>query len=484
MNYKQIAKIVGISMSAVSAFMVLPLVVAIIYKESSGIWFLPVMAFALAVGIPLSHIKINTKFNEMYARDAYASVALTWIVMSLIGCLPFWLSGEIKGFINCFFEIVSGFTTTGASIMSPMEIDAMSKCMLFWRSFSHWAGGMGVLVFVLAFMPSGSENAIHILRAESTGPSVNKIASKMKHTASILYLLYTVMTLICFVLLVCGGMPVFDSITTAFATAGTGGFAVTGAGMGGYNSFYLQGVVTVFMALFGVNFSLYYLMLLGDFKSVFKNEELRGYVITIFVAIALITVNIRGGFGSLYEAFHHAAFQVSSIITTTGFSTVDFNAWPLFSKTILVILMFFGACAGSTGGGIKISRLIILSKSLKKEIYTLIHPRGVKVMLVDGKKIEHETVRRTNVYMVCYLAIFIISILIVSLDNISAETAFTSVTATLNNIGPGLDQTGPSAHFGFLSPLTKVVLILDMLIGRLEIFPMLVLFYPGAWRKE
>ena len=469
-------------MLAVGIFMLLPLIVAVIYKEPEGIWFVPITAFLLAVGIPLANIR--TDVREIYAKDAYITVALSWILISLFGCLPFYFSGEIKGFINCFFEIVSGFTTTGSTILSGDAIESMSKCMLFWRSFSNWAGGMGVLVFILAFAPGNGANTLHLLRAESTGPSVNKIASKMRSTASILYIIYTLMTIVTIVLLLAGGMPVFDSITTALATAGTGGFSIKAASLGAYNSYYLQGVVTVMMILFGVNFSLYYFLILGDIKSFFKNEELRGYFLVIAASIALITLNIRSAFPSLFDAFHHAAFQVSTIITTCGFATVDFNLWPTFSKMILVFLMFCGACGGGTGGGFKISRIIILLKSVKKELYTLIHPRGVKIMMMDGKKIEHETVRRTNVYLVSYLVILIVSVFIVSLDNISFEGAFTSVLGTLNNIGPGLAEVGPNANFAFLSPLSKLVMILDMLIGRLEIFPMLILMSPQTWMKK
>ena len=472
----------GTVMLTVGLFMILPLIIAAIYGEPEGLWFIPITVFLVAVGIPLA--RINTNVKEIHARDAYATVALSWILISLFGCLPFYFSGEIKGFINCFFEIVSGFTTTGSSILSGDQIERMSKCMLFWRSFSNWAGGMGVLVLVLAFVSGNGANALHVLRAESTGPSVNKIAAKMRSTASILYIIYTLMTVLTIVLLLIGGMPLFDAITTSFATAGTGGVSIKGASLGAYNSYYLQGVVTVMMMLFGVNFSLYYLLILGDFKSVLKNEELRGYFAVIAASVILVTLNIRGSFSSLFDAFHHAAFQVSSIVTTTGFATVDFNLWPTFSKTILVFLMFCGACGGGTGGGIKVSRLIILLKSVKKEIYTLIHPRGVKIMMMDGKKIEHETVRRTNVYLVSYLTILIVSTLIVSLDNISFEGAFTSVMATLNNIGPGLAEVGPNVNYAFLSPLSKIVMILDMLIGRLEIFPILILFTPGTWKKR
>lgn len=482
MNFKRIAKTVGFTMTLESLFMLLPMLVAIIYKEKIGLWFVPIAIVVFAIGFPLTRLKIKQK--DTYMRDGFASVALSWIVMSVFGCLPFCLSGSIDGFLNSFFEIVSGFTTTGASVLTSDEINSMSKCMLFWRSFSNWAGGMGVLVFILAFAPSTGDNTIHILRAESTGPSVNKIASKMKSTATILYFLYIGLTLTTIILLLLGGMPLYDAIVHSFATAGTGGFSVQGSSIAAYDSFYLQSVITIFMALFGVNFSLYYLLLIGDFKSVLKNEELRWYVLVIVFSIVAIALNIRDSFSSFYESLHHAAFQVSSIITTTGFTTCDFDTWPVFSKTLLVLLMFCGACGGSTGGGIKFSRLIILFKTFKKEIYTLIHPRGVKVMMVDGKKLEHETLRRTNVFLVCYIIIFVVSHLILSFDKGDFTTHFSSVAATLNNIGPGLGLVGASGNFDFYSPLSKLVLIFDMLFGRLEIFPLLLLISPSAWKKN
>ena len=479
MNGTMIIYMLGWVMNLEAAFMLLPCLTALIYRESAGFSFL-IVAFALLIaGVLCTFRKPANK--AFYAREGFAVVALSWILLSVTGALPFVISGEIPHFIDAMFETVSGFTTTGSSILT--DVEALSRCMLFWRSFTHWIGGMGVLVFMLAIVPMAGGQSIHLLRAESPGPAVSKLVPRLRGTATILYGIYLVMTVAEILLLLATGMPVFDSITIAFGTAGTGGFAILNSGLASYTVLQ-QGIVTVFMILFGINFNVYFLLLIRRRpKEALKSEEMRWYLIIIAAAIGLITLNVRGLFSSWWEAFHHTAFQVASIITTTGFSTSDFNLWPGFSRTILVLLMFVGACAGSTGGGIKVSRVLILGKTLGKELKQALHPQVVAPIRMDGKLINHETIRTTNVYMAAYIFIFTMSLFLVSLDGFDMVTNFTSVAATLNNIGPGLNQVGPMMNFGGFSNFAKLVLIFDMLAGRLEIFPMLVLFLPDTWRR-
>ena len=380
------------------------------------------------------------------------------------------------------FETISGFTTTGASILS--DVEALSPSLLMWRSFTHWVGGMGVLVFVLAILPlAGGGYSMYLMRAESPGPSVGKLTPKVKNTAKILYLIYLVMTVLQMILLLIGGMPLFDSLATSFGTAGTGGFGIWNDSIAHYNSYYLQGVITVFMILFGVNFNVYYLLSIRKWKEALQCDEARVYFGIIACSILVITINIRAMFPTLFDAFHHAAFQVGTIITTTGFSTVDFDQWPELSKTILVGLMLVGACAGSTGGGMKVSRFIIWFKEIRKEIASLLHPRSVKVLKTEGKVIEPSVVSSVNAYFITYFFLYAASVLIVSLDNFDFTSNFTAVAATLNNIGPGLGAVGPTCNFGGFSILSKLVLMFDMLAGRLELFPMLLLFSPSTWKK-
>lgn len=415
-----------------------------------------------------------------YAKDGFVSVGLSWVALSVMGALPFVISGSIPHPVDALFETVSGFTTTGSSILS--DVEALPKCMLFWRSFTHWVGGMGVLVFMLTILPMSGGYHMNLMRAESPGPSVERFVPTVKSTAKILYGIYICLSLLELLLLLVGKMPMFDALTLTFGTAGTGGFGIKNDSIGSYTT-YQQTVITIFMILFGVNFNVYFLFLLKKIRQGLKNEELRAYLGIILGAILLITVNIAGKFGNPFLAFHHAAFQVGSIITTTGYSTVDFNTWPTFSKTVLVLLMFIGASAGSTGGGIKVSRIVILAKSVKKELKQYLHPHSISKIKMDGKPVEHEVVRSINVFLIAYLLIYAVSILIVSLDNFDFTTTFTSVAATINNIGPGLDLVGPAANFGILSVPSKLVLIFDMLAGRLEIFPLLLLFVPDTWRK-
>ena len=426
----------------------------------------------------------NKAPRAFHAREGLVCVAVCWIAMSLVGCLPFILSGEIPRFCDAFFEIVSGFTTTGASVVP--EVEKLSRGILYWRSFSHWVGGMGVLVFLLAIAPAGEKGqgyTMHLLRAESPGPDVGKLVPKMRKTAAILYLIYIAMTIVNVVFLLAGGMPFFEALCTAFGTAGTGGFGIKNDSMGSYSP-YLQNVTTVFMILFGVNFSCYYLLLLGQVKSVLRDEELKTYFGIILGSIALIAWNIRGLYGTLGETIRHAAFQVGSIITTTGYATTDFDLWPSFSRTILLCLMVVGACAGSTGGGLKIARLLLLVKGLRRNLRQLLSPRKVEVVRVSGRPVSEKVLDNTNAYLAAYVLILFGLFAIVSLDGFSVGTNFSAVLCTFNNIGPGLEAVGPTCNFSAYSDLSKLVLSWGMLAGRLEIFPILVLFSRSTWKRK
>ena len=418
------------------------------------------------------------------AQEGFAATGLSWIFMSAFGALPFFLSGQIPSYVDAFFEMVSGFTTTGASILT--DVEALSRCNLFWRSFSHWLGGMGVLVFLLAVVPGARKNGgtgIYLMRAESPGPSVDKLTPHLRQTAMILYGIYILLTALCIVCLLLGGMPVFDSFCIAFGTAGTGGFAIKNSSMGGYSCF-LQTVVTVFMFLFGVNFSLYYMLLLRKFKAVFKNEELRLYFGIAAGSIVLIAINISRMYNTAYEAVHHAAFQVVSIMTTTGYGTVDFEQWPAFSKAILLSLMFIGASAGSTGGGLKVSRVLLLMKSIRRTIRKALHPRRVQPVYMDGRAVSEEVCDNVNAYLAIYCVILVLSFAIISVDGFSIGTNFSAVASCFNNIGPGFELVGATQNFSIYSDLSKIILSLDMLLGRLEIFPLLLLLSPDTWSRR
>ena len=479
MNYAMIRYIIGWILNFEAAFMSPSFVVGLIYREKSVWAIFATMLLCLVIGVPMVLLK-RPKQAVFYAKDGFVSVGLSWVVLSVMGALPFVISGSIPHPVDALFETVSGFTTTGSSILS--DVEALPKCMLFWRSFTHWVGGMGVLVFMLTILPMSGGYHMNLMRAESPGPSVERFVPTVKSTAKILYGIYICLSLLELLLLLVGKMPMFDALTLTFGTAGTGGFGIKNDSIGSYTT-YQQTVITIFMILFGVNFNVYFLFLLKKIRQGLKNEELRAYLGIILGAILLITVNIAGKFGNPFLAFHHAAFQVGSIITTTGYSTVDFNTWPTFSKTVLVLLMLIGASAGSTGGGIKVSRIVILAKSVKKELKQYLHPHSISKIKMDGKPVEHEVVRSINVFLIAYLLIYAVSMLIVSLDNFDFTTTFTSVAATINNIGPGLDLVGPAANFGILSVTSKLVLVFDMLAGRLEIFPLLLLFVPDTWRK-
>lgn len=479
MNHSIIKYLLGWIMNMEALFMLLPVATAVVYGESIGFIYLGVAAACGLIGFICTRKKPGTKM--FFAREGFVTVSLGWIILSFFGCMPFVISGEIPHVIDALFEIVSGFTTTGASIIPAVE--ELSKASLMWRSFSHWIGGMGILVFILAILPMAGDYNMHIMRAESPGPSVGKLVPKIRITAKLLYSIYFFMTIVMMILLLIGGMPLFDSICMSFGAAGTGGFACRNFGQAGY-TVYQQGVITVFMLLFGVNFNVYYLMLIRKPKDAFRCEELRGYLAIVVIAILLITVNIRSMFPSLFQAFHQAAFQVSSIITTTGYATIDYNQWPEFSKCILLLIMFVGACAGSTGGGMKVSRVMIAFKEIKKEMASVIHPRSVKVLKYEGKALEHNTLRSLNAYIIVYFFIFAVSLLIISLDNFDFMTSFSAVAANLNNIGPGMNVVGPVSNYSAMSYLSKSTLIFDMLAGRLELFPVLVLLTPGTWKRH
>ncbi len=480
MNYRMILYLMGWIFNITAACLLLPCAVGIFYGETQWKYYILVALVTFAIGLFLTHKKPSR--NVFYAKEGFVTVALSWIVLSLVGASPFYISGEIPSYIDAVFETASGFSTTGASILT--NIEALSRTALFWRSFTHWIGGMGVLVFLIAIVPLAGGHTMQLMKAESPGPSVGKIVPKVRQTAFILYAIYTALTVLEGVLLGIGGMPIFDSITTAFATAGTGGFAIRNASMAFYQSYYLQGVVTVFMILFGVNFNVYYLLLLKKFKDALRSEELIWYIGIIAFSVACITLNIRNAIygGNTFEAFHHSAFSVASVISTTGFATADFNTWPQLSKYILFVLMFIGASAGSTGGGMKVSRLILLVKSSIREIASVVHPRSVNVVKLDKKRVDHSVLKGTTSFFVLSMIVFAVSVFILSFDGFDMTTSITAVAATMNNIGPGLELVGPAGNYSMFSDMSKIVMIFDMLAGRLEYFPMFVLFSPITWK--
>lgn len=484
MNVKSISRTVGLILLITGIFQLFPLLIAVIDREPRNILaYIESLCLILLVGSAL--LLFSRGGNRMFsAQEGFAATGLSWIFMSTFGALPFFLSGQIPSYVDAFFEMVSGFTTTGASILT--DVEALSRCNLFWRSFSHWLGGMGVLVFLLAVVPGARKNGgtgIYLMRAESPGPSVDKLTPHLRQTAMILYGIYILLTALCIGCLLLGGMPVFDSFCIAFGTAGTGGFAIKNSSMGGYSCF-LQTVVTVFMFLFGVNFSLYYMLLLRKFKAVFKNEELRLYFGIAAGSIVLIAINISRMYNTVYESVHHAAFQVVSIMTTTGYGTVDFEQWPAFSKAILLSLMFIGASAGSTGGGLKVSRVLLLMKSIRRTIRKALHPRRVQPVYMDGRAVSEEVCDNVNAYLAIYCVILVLSFAIISVDGFSIGTNFSAVASCFNNIGPGFELVGATQNFSIYSDLSKIILSLDMLLGRLEIFPLLLLLSPDTWSRR
>ncbi len=478
LNYATIFYILGWVLGIEGVLMLPSCLTALVYREGAGLAFLPVIALCLAAGLLLT--RKRPRQQEFYAREGFVIVAISWIAMSIMGCLPFLISGAIPSPVDAFFETVSGFTTTGASILS--DVESLPRCLLFWRSFTHWIGGMGVLVFLLLILPMAGGYRINLMRAESPGPSVDKLAPKVQSTAKWLYGIYAALTLMEIVLLLFGGLPLFDALTLSFGTAGTGGFGILNDSIASYSS-YIQIVITVFMILFGINFNLYFLCLMRHFKRAIRSEELRWYLGLIAASIVIITVNICRLYSSVAEALRLAAFQVASIITTTGYCTADFGQWPSLSRAILLVLMFIGASAGSTGGGIKVSRVILLAKSIRQELHRLLRPRRATHVTLSGKVISPEIVHSVNVYLVAYLLIIGLSALALSLDRLDGVTTFTAIISALNNIGPGLGRVGPVGNFSIFSPLSKLVLCFDMLAGRLEIFPILLLFFPETWRR-
>ncbi len=477
MNYPIVIKTLGRIMFIMAVLLILPFFVSLFYGEEIAYVYLIPIIIILALSVPMQFF-VKTK-AKMHAKEGYVIVALSWILLSLFGCLPFILSGAIPSFVNAFFETVSGFTTTGSSILT--NIEALPKSLLFWRSFTHWIGGMGVLVFVLAVLPGAQGTEMHLMRAEVPGPKVGKLVSKMQFSARLLYAIYLGLTVLEMICLLLAGQPFFDSAVNSFATAGTGGFSVLNTSIGGYNSPAVEYIISIFMLLFGVNFNLFYFILLRKFSLCFKNEELRKYLLIAGGAIVLIMLNIYHLYNDLEMTFRYTLFQVASIITTTGFGTADFNEWPRFSQTILLLLMFMGACAGSTGGGIKVSRVVILFKQAIKEVKHALNPRNIIAVKMEGKALTNSILGGVSVYFVVYMLLMGISILLLSLDGFDMTTTVTAVIACMNNIGPGLGAVGPTGNFSGFSDFGKILLSFGMLAGRLELFPMLLLFYPRTW---
>ena len=480
MNTKIVRYILCRMLGVEAALLLVPVLVAVIYQEKCGIVFLiPIVILCLLF---LVAGRKRPEHGQIYGKEGMVIVALAWILWSLFGAMPFTLSGYIPSYVDAFFETVSGFTTTGSSIIPDVEV--LPHCLLFWRSFTHWIGGMGVLVFVLVVTSLDRKNSMHLMRAEVPGPEKDKLVPKTMSTARILYGMYLTLTVIEMVFLVIGGMNLFDSMIFSFGSAGTGGFSNYADSVAHFNSAYIDGVITVFCALFGVNFALFYFMILGDFKSILKNEELRTYILLIAGATAAIMLNIHSLYPTIGKSFRYAVFQVVTVITTTGYSTADFAQWPMFSKAVLMMLTVIGACASSTGGGIKVSRLLVGMKCVKREIVQLAHPKSVGIIRIGGKKVSSDVLRTIYIYFIAYVGILIGSVVLVSLDNFDFETTFSAVLTTLGNVGPGMAQVGPMGNFAEFSPLSKLILCFDMLAGRLEIFPFLVLFTAPAWRRK
>lgn len=480
MNRRMVLSMVGKVVLFEAALMLPALITSIIYKESCVTAIAASMGICLAVGALLT-VVFKPSSNVIFAKEGFVIVALCWIALSALGALPFYLSREIPSYIDAFFETASGFTTTGASILT--DVEAMSRGLLFWRSFTHWVGGMGVLVFVMAVVNSLSDRSIHILRAESPGPVVGKLVPKMKQTTRILYIIYIVLTVINIIFLLIGGMPLFESIVHAVGTAGTGGFGTKADSFGSYSP-YLQWVTAIFMFIFGVNFNIYYLVLMRKFKTILKSTELKFYLGVIAVSIFVVWINVRPLFGTAGEALRHTAFQVATVMSTTGYATTDFNLWPSFAKTVLLLLMLMGACAGSTAGGLKCARVVILIKKIRREIKKLLHPRSVSTMRYEGKSMENQIVSSTSSYLVVYIIILCVCFVVVSLDGFDMETNLSATVACFNNIGPAFGAAGPASNYAAFSPISKIALSFAMLFGRLEIYPMLIALSPSTWSKK
>lgn len=480
MNKRMTLHIIGKMLGVEGLLLMIPMFVSVIYKEIYAVHFLETSILLFVIYFLIG--RKAPKNSQITAREGMVIVASAWIFWSAFGALPFFLSGSIPHYIDAFFETVSGFTTTGSTILE--EIESLPRGILFWRSLTHWVGGMGVLVFVMSIAKMDNKNSMHLMRAEVPGPEADKLVPKAQGTARWLYGMYMALTLTETAFLMFGGMSLYDALTHSFSTAGTGGFSTYNASIAAFDSVYIDGVITVFMILFGVNFNLYFFMLMGDFVSVIKNEELRAYFGIIATAIVILVANTTAYYGSIAKAFRYVSFTVGSVITTTGFITADFNLWPMLSKAILLMLMMIGASAGSTGGGMKVARFLILIKSIGCELKQMLHPKEIILVKVDGKKVKDETKRSVYVYFISYVMLLVASVLIVSLNNFDFETTFTSVLTTMNNIGPGLNLVGPVENFAKFTDLSKIVLSIDMLAGRLEIFPFLMLFSPTLWTKK
>ena len=484
MNYKMMGKFMGRILTVEAVFMLPAVLIGLWDREYAVVGaFLLSIAIIAAVSGLLSFLCRGAK-TIFYAKEGLACVGLSWVAIGLLGCLPFFFSGAIPNFVDAFFESVSGFTTTGASVMPYVE--GVSRAVLYWRSFTHWLGGMGVLVFLLAISSAGGKESgftMHLLRAESPGPSVGKLVPKMKKTAGILYLIYIALTVLDLIFLLCGGMDWFEAICTAFGTAGTGGFGVKNDSIAGYSS-YIQTVCTVFMLLFGINFTCYYLILIRQVKSVFKDEELRMYLGIVAASILLITWNLRGYYDTFGETLKHAAFQVATIVSTTGFASADFDVWPGLSKAVLFFLMMMGACAGSTAGGFKCGRALLVIKSTMRSVRQVVHPNKVQAVRVNNHPVDEKVLQNTNAYLAAYIMLFALSFLLISADGFSLTTNLSAVAACFNNIGPGFEVVGPTCNYANFSMFSKLILIIDMLAGRLEIFPILILFSSATWRHR
>ncbi len=480
MNKKIVFKMIGRILQIEGVLMLIPSAVGLIYGEDSALWLFLSALISFAVGT-VPAVAFRRCDKTVFAREGFAIVALSWVLMSAVGALPFFLSGEIPNYVSAFFETVSGFTTTGASILT--DVTAMSKGMLFWRSFTHWVGGMGILVFIMAVFPSESGRNVHIMRAEMPGPIVGKIVPKVRDTAKYLYIIYLVMSVAEVIMLLLGGMSFYDSLVHTFGTAGTGGFGIRPDSIGGYSP-YCQWVIAVFMLLFGVNFNIYFLILIGRVRSAFKSGELWCYLAIVATSVALIVMNISSMYQSLADTLRHSFFQVSSIITTSGFSTVDFNNWPQFSKMILIMLMFIGGCAGSTAGGLKVSRIILMFKTVKRDLRRLVHPRSVNTVRFEGKPLDNETVSSLGGYLIVYMIVFFLMLLLLSLEGFDFLTNFTATATCFNNVGPGFGLVGPMSSFSCYSEPSQILLSVAMLFGRLEIFPLLLALSPSTWMRK
>lgn len=481
MNKRMVLRILGTVMKVEAGLLLIPFAVGLIYQETCAAHYAFTSIFCFILYQLTLRISISNKM--IYAKEGFVIVSLSWILMSMIGAVPLVTSNAIPSYIDAFFEIVSGFTTTGSSILT--DIESLPRCALFWRSFSHWIGGMGVLVFILSIIKlQGNDYNMHLMRAESPGPMVGKLVPKIRQSASLLYGIYTFMTILLIVLLCIAGMPLFDAICNAFGTAGTGGFGILNAGIGYYDNAAYEVILTVFMFLFGVNFNIYFYILIWDTKPIFSSEEVKSYIGVTLLFILLITLNLWPYYGNILTALRHSSFQVSSIITTTGFSSCDFNLWPQFSKTLLFILMFVGACAGSTGGGVKISRWVIIFKKLKNTITKILHERSIKVVTFEGKIVSDDIVNEIFVFFVCYVVIFFVALILVSLDGFNLESTISAVATCLGNVGPGFGMVGPMGNFSAFSVFSKIILSICMLFGRLEIFPLLITLLPKTYKRN